>query len=768
MSYGKAVVRDGGSGSSGGTVEDRADQAASDAVRAAQNAGASKADVIRARESARAGVYTEAFHAAGSSGGGSDSLSSVLSQADQTGLYNAGLIDTREVSYTRGYQGDRPQSISVGLTDKAQAAYQAGANEAAAANAAAVQASYQTGQSGAETVRRQQAYQNAIDAQYKEAAKAGNGSLIPWQPVVLAGLIGMGQLEGAAPLTGAAKVAVDYISEKIPSIHEYITAGDGKYGYTNKIFDATYEPEKTGGTLTGKAVELGTSLFNAVRTETSAVATAVRYWHDKDLEREVQNYVDGADQRKTFDQTAAALIRNALNDPLTTIHHDDNTGSNYIIVRNVKVPLEVAENAALDVYNGSEKALEVRNDTKYRYYPSKLPYAIRDVSQYILDTIKIDDIQNVVNKAIDERPVSSFSPGISLFAPNFAKELGHGLVDAGFGLVKSVPVILNSLGKSYDIPRSDLSNLPSVYGSAIAELTAGITSPTLASIQESNYTAEELAYVAGGLIFDYATGKVGSIAKNRGWRPAKAHLKAELQNLDIAKTNNLNLLKTEADVAADASKRLGIPVDYRFVQEKLPNIYNYDPTTASYKVEYMKPSKISPDNVIQGNNLAAGGRAEQRILEALGDTNLKKFGYAMQNADYLEANWGNPTKFLPENQPRSLRMFASEKINDLTVNPEAVYADALKLGKSPLDALEDSLKAIEFNRRTEKFRTKLSDTVRGTPETNAVEMAAKKKKFADESRRRYGDFVSRTDVEDIAKFTKMPETDAASLLKGLG
>lgn len=140
----------------------------------------------------------------------------------------------------------------------------------------------------------------------------------------------------------------------------YLTGNQGEFGYTNKDYDTIYQNKD--GTKWGGVKEAGTTLFNIGREAASGLATAGRYHLDKEAQGIVQNYVLGESQRETFDRNAAAHIREAYEGSSTVIHKNEKTGKEYIYVKNVKVPISVAERASADVYGGNAQFLGIKEN----------------------------------------------------------------------------------------------------------------------------------------------------------------------------------------------------------------------------------------------------------------------------------------------------------------------------------------------------------------------------------------------------------------------
>lgn len=541
----------------------------------------------------------------------------------------------------------------------------------------------------------------------------------------------------------------------------YITGNQGEFGYTNKNFDTTYSNEA--GTLRGALREGTGGVLNVFREVASAGATANRYRFDRKARPLIENYVTGTNQSRVSNQSAAGLIREAYNAPGTAIFTDDKTGGQYIYVKTVRVPLDIAERAASEAYGNDPRLLQIAGgDGKWR---SRADEGINFVNR-IIDPAKdagrylYQPIQPAVN-AIDDQLAQT----VPLYSP-----FRRGVVEGTNALIAFPGAAARTVATSIDLlaeaarKPNQMEALGTLYGAADAEIASRFVDPLYSSLQESDYSPSDVAFFAGGFVPDLVTGKLSSVIRNRAVLPAKTYLGAAADNVGIARRNMFNPLRSEADVAAHASKMLGVPVDFATVQDRLPGVYK--PTERGYKINYARVEKPKIKLLVAGDNIS-NNRIEQRLLRMFRDSGLNKFGSTRHTADYLQRYWGNPTKFFTENEPRRFRNFLSERIEGLQVDPIDVYSKSVNLGMSPLDAADAAVKQIDVNRRL----TRISDFV-GIPfersAKDTVKLVIEKKKFADERRRRYGDFVSRTDIDDVAEFTSLSPSKSQNFLHSLG
>lgn len=730
MATGNVVVKQ-----PGNSVSDQARRAAENAVRNAQNSGASKKEVIQARDAAKSDFYQNAVKTAGSGGSGGNTIRNELSDPrHQQNLYNAGLIDTPQTFYTRNAMqqgGGAPREIN--WTEKAQGAYNAGYAESAARQAGAI--------AQAEAAARTQPRREALEKY--EAWRAEH------------------------PVAGRITDKIVDIDERLQQtkagqkLVEYITGNDGEFGYTNKKFDTQYENKE--GTVSGAAKEAALSTFNNLRQGTSYLATANRYRLDKKVRPAIENYVEGKSQENVANQDAAAFIRDAYNNPETPVRRDDK--GEYITVKNVRVPLDVAKRAEADVYGNNAQSLEIIGGKDTRAQRTSTWGG--DRYQHILDTFKLSGLRDKAHAKINQTVPGMALPFIGVNREvNSVIESGlKGATDAVSAAASAPPAIADKTAKTIDLVAGTKSvrDIKILAGAADAEIASKFINPLYTTVQESDYSPQDLAYVAGGFLPDYLMAKTGSIFKNRVVRPGRVHASAAIDNAKIAKTNYLNPLTSEADVAAHASKMLGVSVDFETVNKRLPGVYRLDEKTGKYKVQNVKVNRYNAEDFLQGNTVSKS-RAEQRIIEFLNDDKIGKLAQTQKSADYLERAWGNPSKFLPENQPRRLRTLVSERIDEFKIDPQKTFFESRAAGFDPVNATEMALRQIEINSRIGK----ISNIIRGKPELDAVRLSLAKKQVQDATRRRYGDYVSRIDVDDISKYIGKPKDETEQLLRASG
>lgn len=512
----------------------------------------------------------------------------------------------------------------------------------------------------------------------------------------------------------------------------YITGNQGEFGYTNKNFDTTYNNEA--GTLRGALREGTGGVLNVFREVASAGATANRYRFDRKARPLIENYVTGTNQSRVSNQSAAGLIREAYNAPGTAIFTDDKTGGQYIYVKTVRVPLDIAERAASEAYGNDPRLLQIAGgDGKWR---GGLEWAIDKVNEKsnpFKDAGRhlYQPIQPAVN-AIDDRLAQT----VPLYSP-----FRRGVVEGTNALIAFPGAAARTVATSIDLiagaakQPNRMEALGTLYGAADAEIASRFVDPLYSSLQESDYSASDVAFFAGGFVPDLVTGKLSGVVRNRAVLPAKTYLGAAADNVGIARRNMFNPLRSEADVAAHASKMLGVPVDFATVQDRLPGVYK--PTERGYKIGYVQVKRPSIRTAIQGDNLS-GSRIERGLLRLLGDRGLNRYGTTRQTADYLEQNWGNPLMFIEENQPRRLRNYFAERLDRLKVNPSDVYSSGRQVGLSPLDSLERAMDSINMNRRIDKVRGLIGETPSERMKSGS-QIAAEKQAFANEARQIYGD-----------------------------